>query len=80
MLKSGIKKKYQIKLAEFNKHNKLYYNKSKPIISDSEFDDLKKEIIELEKKHKFLKNKKSPSTTIGYKPAKNFVKSNISFC
>jgi len=74
MLKSGIKKKYQIKLAEFNKHNKLYYNKSKPIISDSEFDDLKKEIIDLENKYKFLKSKKSPSTTIGYKPSKAFEK------
>ncbi len=74
MLKSGIKKKYQIKLAEFNKHNKLYYNKSKPIISDSEFDDLKKEIIDLENKYKFLKSKKSPSTTIGYKPSKTFEK------
>ena len=74
MLKSGIKKKYQIKLAEFNKHNKLYYNKSKPIISDSEFDDLKKEIIELENKYKFLKSKKSPSTSIGYKPSKSFEK------
>ena len=74
MLKSGIKKKYQIKLAEFNKHNKLYYNKSKPIISDSEFDDLKKEIIDLENKYKFLKSKKSPSTSIGYKPSKSFEK------
>ncbi len=74
MLKSGIKKKYQIKLAEFNKHNKLYYNKSKPIISDSEFDDLKKEIIDLENKYKFLKSKNSPSTSIGYKPSKSFEK------
>tara|TARA_B100000989_G_scaffold236806_1_gene183710 strand:+ start:2197 stop:4209 length:2013 start_codon:yes stop_codon:yes gene_type:complete len=74
MLKSDIKKNYQLKLKEFNKHNKLYYNKSKPIISDSEFDDLKKEIIDLENKYKFLKSNKSPTISIGYKPSKSFEK------
>ena len=52
-----LKKIYRFKLKEYIKHNKLYYQKSRPKISDSEFDDLKNEIIELEKKHKFLKNK-----------------------
>ena len=74
MPKSDIKKNYQLKLKEFNKHNKLYYNKSKPIISDSEFDDLKKEIIDLENKYKFLKSKKSPTISIGYTPSKSFEK------
>ena len=74
MLKSDIKKNYQLKLKEFNKHNKLYYNKSKPIISDSEFDDLKKENIDLENKYKFLKSKKSPTISIGYTPSKSFEK------
>ena len=74
MLKSDIKKNYQLKLKEFNKHNKLYYNKSKPIISDSEFDDLKREIIDLENKYKFLKSKKSPTISIGYTPSKSFEK------
>ena len=74
MLKNDIKKNYVLKLKEFNKHNKLYYNNSKPVISDSEFDKLKKEIIDLENKYKFLKNKNSPSTSIGYKPSKSFEK------
>ena len=74
MLKNDIKKNYALKLKEFNKHNKLYYNNSKPVISDSEFDELKKEIIDLENKYKFLKSKNSPSTSIGYKPSKSFEK------
>ena len=32
------------------------------------------EIIDLENKYKFLKSKKSPSTSIGYKPSKSFEK------
>ena len=74
MLKNDIKKNYALKLKEFNKHNKLYYNNSKPVISDSEFDELKKEIIDLENKYKFLKSKNSPSISIGYKPSKSFEK------
>ena len=59
-----LKKIYRFKLKEYIKHNKLYYQKSHPKISDSEFDDLKNEIIELEKKHKFLKIKTHQVTTL----------------
>ena len=40
---------------------------------------LKKEILDLEKKYKFLKSKNSPSKSIGYKPSKNFKKFHIKF-
>ena len=43
MIKDQIKKEYNLKINEFIKHNELYYDKSLPIISDREFDDLKKE-------------------------------------
>ena len=56
------------------KSNELYYDKSLPIISDREFDDLKKEIIDLEKRYPYLNNSKSPSNTVGFKPSKNFDK------
>ena len=36
--------------------------------------NLKKEILDLEKKYKFLKNKNSPSKIVGYKPSKSFEK------
>ncbi len=74
MKKDEIKKKYQLKLKEFIKHNKLYYEKSSPIISDLKFDNLKKEILDLEKKYNFLDNKNSPKNIVGHKPSKSFAK------
>ena len=41
MIKDQLKK-YDLKINEFIKHNKLYYDESSPIISDRKFDDLKK--------------------------------------
>ena len=70
-----IKKEYLSKIQEIEKHNKLYYEKSSPEISDANYDKLKKNIIELENKHKYLKNKSSPSLKVGAKPSKNFLKS-----
>ena len=70
-----IKKEYLSKIQEIKKHNKLYYEKSSPEISDTNYDKLKKNIIELENKHKHLKNKSSPSLKVGAKPSKNFLKS-----
>ena len=63
-------KKYNNKINQLLKHNKLYFLKSKPIISDSEYDKLKSEIIELENKYNFLNSKDSPSKIVGYKPSR----------
>ena len=56
------------------KHNKHYFNDNRPIISDHDYDILKKEILDLEKTYKFLKNKNSPSKNVGFAPSKNFKK------
>ena len=69
-----VEKIYKRKIKEIQKHNKLYYEKSAPAISDSEFDELKAEIINLEKKYSFLGSAKSPSISVGFKPSKNFEK------
>ena len=45
MIKDQIKKEYKLKLKALKKHNKLYYDTSKPIITDSQYDKLKLEII-----------------------------------
>ena len=73
-MKKIVKEVYNKKITEYEKHNKLYYDKSSPLISDSEFDKLKREILDLEKKNPSLKNNKSPSITVGFKPSKNFKK------
>ena len=74
MNKGLIKKNYLKKINELNLYNKKYYNENVSAISDFRFDQLKKEIFDLEKKYKFLRNKNSPSNNVGYKPSKNFNK------
>ena len=70
-----IKKYYQKKINEIKKHNKFYFEESSPKISDKQYDDIKKEIINLEKKYTFLKSTFSPSNMLGFAPSKNFIKS-----
>ena len=69
-----IKKDYKKKIQELKNHNEAYYDKSSPKISDAEYDNLKKKIIDLEKKYKFLSDENSPSQIVGFKPSKNFKK------
>jgi len=75
MKKNQIESIYLKKIKQLIKYNKFYFDKSKPLISDKNYDNLKKEIINLEEKYSFLKNKNSPSFSIGHKPSKNFLKS-----
>tara|TARA_B100000787_G_scaffold123499_1_gene92939 strand:+ start:4319 stop:6358 length:2040 start_codon:yes stop_codon:yes gene_type:complete len=74
MSKSLIRKNYLAKIKLLQKYNKHYYNKDKPIVTDQEYDYVKKYIHEQEKKFKFLKDINSPSQTVGFKPSKNFKK------
>ena len=67
---------YKKKLKLINKLNKFYFDKSNPIVTDKEYDELKKEIIFLENKYDFLKSKNSFSKSVGHKPSKNFKKAN----
>ena len=74
MKKKEIESIYKKKLKKFHEHNKSYYEKNNPIITDADFDHLKKEILELENKYVFLKSTASPSKVVGFKPSKNFEK------
>ena len=69
-----IKKNYLQKLKLLKKYNKFYYDKSTSIISDHEYDNLKKDIFNIEKNNPDLISKESPSLTVGFKPSKNFNK------
>ena len=74
MDKKEIQKIYQKKIKLLDNYNKNYYDKNKPLVDDKNYDELKVDILLLEKKYDFLKSKKSPSEIIGYKPSKNFKK------
>jgi len=74
MDKKKILEEYKNKIKLIKKYNKFYYDKNSPIISDSEYDYLRKGLLSLESKYDFLKSKTSPSTSVGYKPSKNFSK------
>jgi len=74
MQNEETKKNYLEKIKKFKEYNKTYYEKSKPIVSDAEFDKLKIEILKLENKHNLLKSSHSPSKIVGFKPSKNFQK------
>ena len=65
---------YLQKIDLIQKYNKYYYDKNKPIVSDQIFDLLKKDLISLESKYEFLKNEHSPTSTVGFKPSRNFQK------
>ena len=67
------KQEYKNKIRLYKKYSQKYFEDSVSIISDYEFDLLKKEIISLEKKFNF-DDPESPSRTLGFKPSKNFEK------
>ena len=69
-----LKRDYLKKIKLINKYNKFYYDKNNSLISDKEYDKLKKNIFEIEKKNPNLINKESPSLKVGYKPSKIFNK------
>jgi DNA ligase (NAD+) len=69
-----IIKIYKKKIREYKIHNKNYFQNNSPTISDSEYDELKKDILKLEDDYKLSKDKESPSLKVGHKPSKNFKK------
>ncbi|MFL2903208.1 MAG: NAD-dependent DNA ligase LigA [Candidatus Pelagibacter sp.] len=74
MNKKEIETLFKSKIKLINRYNKYYYDKNNPIVLDKEYDELKKDLLLLEEKYKFLNSKKSPSKVVGFKPSKNFKK------
>ena len=72
--KKDIIKKYSLKVKTLKEHSNFYFNLDKPKISDAEYDQLKKEIGELEKKFKFLKNLGLTNNLVGSSPTNKFKK------
>ncbi len=74
MDKNKLKKEYNKKIQNLAKLNKHYYELSKPLVNDYEYDQIKADILSLEKKYDFLKSENSPSKIVGFKPSKTFRK------
>jgi DNA ligase (NAD+) len=69
-----IELEYNNKIKLLTSYNKSYYDDSKPLVSDKEYDDLKKSVLILESKYNFLNSENSPSKVVGFKPSKKFQK------
>ena len=72
--KSQITSLFKKKISEIKKHNDYYFNKDRPVISDKDYDNLKREIIELQNKYKFLKDQKPLENLVGSPPTNKFKK------
>jgi len=74
MQRKEIEKIYIKKINKLAKYDKAYFEKDSPVISDKIYDEIKQEILYLEKKYKYLKSENSPSKKVGYKPSSKFKK------
>ena len=69
-------KEFKKKVKELKKHNNLYFNQDKPIISDAEYDNLKKKLLKIEETNKSLKKLNLLSSIVGAPPTNKFKKFN----
>ena len=67
-----IKEKIEELRAELHRHNYNYYVLNAPEISDKEFDDLMRELQDLEKEHPEYQDDNSPTMRVGSDLNKNF--------
>ena len=74
MRKKKIVEEYNQKIQKLIELNKFYYEYNSPKVDDREYDAIKNDILQLENKYSYLKNKNSPSLNVGFKPSKNFKK------
>ena len=58
--------------AELHRHNRLYYVEAKPVISDREFDEMLRELQEIEAKFPDLVTPDSPTQRVGGAPLEGF--------
>lgn len=68
-----IKEKIDQLRADLHRHNYNYYVLNAPEISDKEFDDMMRELQDLEKEHPEYQDENSPTMRVGSDLNKNFV-------
>ena len=67
-------RKYKKKINEIKSHNNFYYNNDNPKISDKDYDKLKNEVLNLEKKYPFLKEFGTVNKIVGAPVTNKFQK------
>jgi len=72
--RNNVIEEYKSKIKILKKHNNLYHNNDAPIINDSEYDNLKKELLDLEKKYSFLRKIEKISNIVGAPTLSKFEK------
>ncbi len=72
--KNKIISEYKKNITELKKHNKYYFKDDNPKISDADYDKIKKNILYLEKKHKYLKKLNLLKNNVGFAPSNKFNK------
>ena len=73
--KSKIINQHKKIIAEIKKHNKFYFDKDNPKISDANYDKIKLEALELERKYPFLNSSKETlDQIVGATPSNKFKK------
>ena len=73
-MKSLSLKEYKEKITLIQKLNKAYYHNDKPLVSDAEYDKIKKDILDFEKKNPNIVDINSPSEKVGFAPSEKFSK------
>ena len=72
--KKAIIEKFNKKLNILKKHSKLYFSEDNPEISDSDYDKLKNEILDLGKKFNYLQELIAETNLVGAPSSNNFKK------
>jgi len=73
-MKSLSLKEYKEKIALIEKLNKAYYHNDKPLVSDADYDKIKKDVLDFEKKNPYIIDKNSPTKKVGFAPSEKFSK------
>ena len=73
-MKSLSLKEYKEKITLIEKLNKAYYHNDKPLVSDAEYDKIKKDILDFEKKNPGIVDRDSPTKKVGFAPSEKFSK------
>ncbi len=73
-MSSDIKERIEKLRAEIEEHNYRYYVLDDPLIPDSEYDSLFRELVRLEEDHAEFRDPSSPTNRVGAPPADGFAR------